>query len=90
MGDLAHKHAGVGWGRKIGMDLALKRFLHLNKNGLIVGLDADTIVEENYLNSIFRFSLSPLALLTSKFTDSLDSLILFLLMKSLTINDKLL
>ena len=53
VGDLAHKHAGVGWGRKIGMDLALKRFLQLNKNGLIVGLDADTIVEENYLNSIY-------------------------------------
>ena len=53
IGDLAHKHAGVGWGRKIGMDLALRRFLQLKKNGLIVGLDADTIVEENYLNSIF-------------------------------------
>ena len=53
VGDLAHKHAGVGWGRKIGMDLALKRFLQLNKNGLIVGLDADTTVEKNYLNSIY-------------------------------------
>ena len=53
VGDLAHKHAGVGLARKIGMDLALKRFLQLNKNGLIVGLDADTIVEENYLNSIY-------------------------------------
>ena len=47
--DLSPKHAGVGWARKIGMDLALKRFQHIEKNGVIIGLDADTVVERNYL-----------------------------------------
>ncbi len=55
VGELNPKHAGVGWGRKIGMDLALQRFLQLKKNGIIVGLDADTIVEENYFNSIYTY-----------------------------------
>ena len=51
--DLSPKHAGVGWARKIGMDFALKRFQHIEKNGVIIGLDADTVVERNYLNSIY-------------------------------------
>tara|TARA_B100001287_G_scaffold156512_1_gene131655 strand:- start:279 stop:1544 length:1266 start_codon:yes stop_codon:yes gene_type:complete len=49
------KHAGVGWARKIGMDLALKRFRNLNYNGLIVSLDADATVSSNYLNEINAF-----------------------------------
>ena len=53
--NLNPKHAGVGWARKIGMDLALKRFRDLNYNGVIVGLDADSTVSSNYLNEINTF-----------------------------------
>ena len=53
--DLNPKHAGVGWARKIGMDLALKRFNKLDYNGIIVGLDADATVCSNYFNSIHYF-----------------------------------
>lgn len=45
---LPKKHAGVGLARKIGMDEAAKR----NPNGIIVCLDADSLVEENYLLEI--------------------------------------
>tara|TARA_B110000971_G_scaffold115258_1_gene118158 strand:- start:5048 stop:6313 length:1266 start_codon:yes stop_codon:yes gene_type:complete len=53
--DLDSKHAGVGWARKLGMDLAIQRFRSINFNGIIVGLDADTVVEPNYLNAINSF-----------------------------------
>ena len=53
--DLNPKHAGVGWARKIGMDLALKRFNKLDYNGIIVGLDADATVCGNYFNGIHNF-----------------------------------
>ena len=53
--NLDQKHAGVGWARKLGMDLALQRFKKINYNGVIVGLDADTTVESNYLNSIYHY-----------------------------------
>lgn len=53
--NLDQKHAGVGWARKLGMDLALQRFRKINYDGVIVGLDADTTVESNYLNSIYHF-----------------------------------
>ncbi|MCH1611824.1 MAG: hypothetical protein L7S72_00880, partial [Flavobacteriales bacterium] len=55
IGDLDPKHAGVGWARKLGMDLATQRFRTINFNGIIVGLDADTLVESNYFNSINSF-----------------------------------
>ena len=55
IGDLDAKHAGVGWARKLGMDIATQRFRTINFNGTIVGLDADTVVESNYLNSIYSF-----------------------------------
>ena len=55
IGDLDAKHAGVGWARKLGMDIATLRFRTINFNGIIVGLDADTVVESNYLNSIYSF-----------------------------------
>lgn len=58
IGDLDAKHAGVGWARKLGMDLATQRFRTINFNGIIVGLDADTIVESNYFNSIYSFFLN--------------------------------
>lgn len=51
--DLPKKHAGAGLARKIGMDEALRRFRIVNKpHGAIVSLDADTLVEENYLLQI--------------------------------------
>jgi len=55
IGDLDYKHAGVGWARKLGMDIATQRFKAINFNGIIVGLDADTVVEPNYFNSIYSF-----------------------------------
>lgn len=54
--NLPSKHAGVGWARKIGMDWAVT---HFNRNdngrGIIISLDADTIVDPNYFSSIYSF-----------------------------------
>ncbi len=51
--DLPPKKSGVGFARKIGMDLAIKRFNDINNNkGIIVSLDADTLVKKNYLSEI--------------------------------------
>lgn len=47
--DLPPKHAGVGLARKIGMDEALRRFASIHYCGMIVCLDADCLVEANYL-----------------------------------------
>ena len=50
---LPAKHAGVGLARKIGMDEACRRFSHNSvENGVIVGFDADSLCEENYLLAI--------------------------------------
>jgi glycosyltransferase involved in cell wall biosynthesis len=47
------KHAGAGLARKTGMDEAIRRFASLEKpDGLIISLDADTLVETNYLVEI--------------------------------------
>lgn len=52
---LSQKWAGVGMARKRGMDEGLWRFNQLNKKtGIIVSLDADTLVERNYLISIYQ------------------------------------
>lgn len=49
------KMAGVGRARKIGMDLALYRFRVINRlDGLIVNLDADCLVSNNYVNGLIR------------------------------------
>ena len=53
--NLDPKHAGVGWARKLGMDLALERFKSIKFNGIIVGLDADTPVASNYFLEIDSF-----------------------------------
>lgn len=46
---LPEKYAGVGLARKIAMDEAVYRFSKIGKeSGIIVSLDADTIVSENY------------------------------------------
>ncbi len=51
--DLDKKHAGVGLARKIGMDEAVRRFNSINNHdGIIVCLDADCTVSENYLSEI--------------------------------------
>lgn len=51
--DLEKKHAGVGLARKIGMDEAVRRLESVhNHEGIIVCLDADCTVSENYLSEI--------------------------------------
>lgn len=52
---LPRKHAGVGLGRKIGMDLAIRHFLsNGKKRGVIVSLDADCTVSPNFLTAIYQ------------------------------------
>ena len=51
--ELPERCAGVGFARKLGMDLALP-FLDWSADPLLIGLDADTLVEENYLQAIDR------------------------------------
>jgi glycosyltransferase involved in cell wall biosynthesis len=54
--ELKKKWAGVGMARKAGMDEAISRFNLLNKpEGIVVSLDADTLVEDNYLPEIEKF-----------------------------------
>jgi len=51
--ELPRKHAGVGLARKIGMDEACFRFEKIrNRHGIIVGFDADSRCEKNYLRAI--------------------------------------
>lgn len=51
--ELREKWAGVGLARKTGMDEAVARFNFLNnKRGIVISLDADTLVAENYLIEI--------------------------------------
>ncbi len=53
--ELPGHQTGAGVPRKIGMDEALIRFLSINKeNGVIVSLDADCMVEKNYLPEIYN------------------------------------
>jgi hypothetical protein len=55
------KVAGVGNARKIGMDEAIRRFDTIEKpDGIILSLDADTLVENNY------FTLIELAFVSNK------------------------
>lgn len=49
------KYAGVGLARKTIMDEESEALLDQNINGLIVALDADTLVEENYFQSISQY-----------------------------------
>jgi glycosyltransferase involved in cell wall biosynthesis len=51
--ELRKKWAGVGLARKTGLDEALLRFNRFNKTGgIVVSLDADSLVEHNYLIEI--------------------------------------
>ena len=47
------KHAGAGLARKTGMDEAIRRFSTIEKeDGIIISLDADTLVDRNYFVEI--------------------------------------
>lgn len=51
--NVPEKFAGAGRARKIGMDEAIRRFYQINyEDGIIVSLDADCIVRDNYLTEI--------------------------------------
>lgn len=53
---LKKKWAGAGLARKKGMDEAVARFNTFNKlDGIIVSLDADTLVDSNYLTEIEKY-----------------------------------
>ncbi len=50
---LPAKHQGVGLARKVGLDLAVSRFAEVaQENGVCVSLDADCIVDQQYLCAI--------------------------------------
>ena len=54
--NLSKKHAGVGFARKIGMDEATQRFNNENNpQGIIICLDADSIVDNTYLVEIENY-----------------------------------
>jgi len=53
---LKKKWAGAGLARKSGMDEAVWRFQQINRpDGIVVSLDADTLVAENYLVEIENY-----------------------------------
>lgn len=53
--ELSEKEGGVGLARKIGMDLALRFFDYSsNQKKLLICLDADCIVDKNYISEINR------------------------------------
>jgi len=52
----SNKEAGVGTARKILMDEAVRRFSSLDRpEGIIASMDADAVVEENYLQTLTGF-----------------------------------
>lgn len=54
--NIPSKYFGPGYARKIAMDTALFRFNLVKKpQGLIISLDADTLVEKNYFYEICNF-----------------------------------
>ena len=51
--NIPKKIAGVGYARKTGMDEAVRRFSAIDKpDGIIVSLDADSLVSKNYFTAI--------------------------------------
>ncbi|MBM4171221.1 MAG: glycosyltransferase family 2 protein [Ignavibacteria bacterium] len=51
--EMPEKKGGVGFARKLGMDLALTMFNYSSSNKkLLICLDADCVVEKNYLSTI--------------------------------------
>ena len=57
--DLPPKNAGVGLARKIGMDEGVRRFADAGFDGMIVCLDADCKVSENYLHELEKLAIAP-------------------------------
>lgn len=54
--DIPKKQSGVGTARKIAMDEAIRRFILVeNSTGVITGLDADSLVQENYFTTVFDY-----------------------------------
>ncbi len=54
--ELPRKHFGAGLARKIGMDEAIRYFNQQdNEDGIIISLDADSTVSENYFTAIKDF-----------------------------------
>ena len=53
--ELPEKDGGVGYARKIGMDIALNYFDYSKQNNLLVCLDADCLVESNYFETIHSY-----------------------------------
>lgn len=54
--DIHRRIAGVGYARKTGMDQAALFFYQTNNpQGIIISLDADTLVSKNYFNEIENF-----------------------------------
>lgn len=52
--NLRRKHAGAGYARKLGLDLAIARFLANDRvDGILISLDADTLVDFNYFTAIY-------------------------------------
>ena len=52
---IARKVAGVGFARKTAMDEAVRRFALIDKpDGLIIGLDADSLVAKSYFQEIVK------------------------------------
>ncbi|MDR0699458.1 MAG: glycosyltransferase family 2 protein [Tannerella sp.] len=69
------KKAGVGFARKTAMDEAVRRFAAIDKpDGLIVSLDADTLVAENYFREIMHaYETSKAACFTFQFRHNYDA-----------------
>jgi hypothetical protein len=72
--DLEPKQAGVGLARKIAMDDALSRFAAIGRDGLIVGLDGDCQVSENYFEALLKGEKSDLNAASLAFEHPLESL----------------
>ena len=54
--NISKKDFGAGIARKIAMDEAVNHFnSHSNENGIIVSLDADSTIEQNYFSAIENF-----------------------------------
>lgn len=67
------KKAGVGFARKVGMDEAVRRFAAINHpEGLIVSLDADTLVAPDYMQVVERAYKSEDACFTFQFQHCFD------------------
>lgn len=72
--DLPKKKAGVGLARKIGMDAALNRFSATNHDGLIVCLDGDCKVSNEYLTMLLKCEKAKINGLSIAFEHDINSI----------------